>query len=127
MLRNRRFDGIAAQTGISESGLATRLKRLERGGILERRAYQERPTRYEYRLTEKGADLWPTLVALTGWGDRWSGREAAPLVYQCNACGLDAHPHLACEGCGAALDPRSVAAIQSTAMQAARAKRAEAG
>jgi DNA-binding HxlR family transcriptional regulator len=124
MLRNRRFDGIAAQTGISESALASRLKRLEDNGAIERRPYQERPTRYEYRLTEKGADLWPTLVALTGWGDRWSGRETAPLVYQCAVCGHDAHPRLACEACGAALDPRTVAALQSGAMQEDRARRA---
>lgn len=125
MLRNRRFDGIAAQTSISESSLAARLKSLERNGVIERRAYQSRPTRYEYRLTSKGADLWPTLVALTGWGDRWSGRETAPLVYQCNACGQDAHPHFTCEGCGTALDPKSVTPIQSDAMQADRDARSE--
>ena len=125
MLRNRRFDGIAAQMGVSDSSLASRLKRLERLGIVERRAYQARPVRYEYRLTAKGQDLWPALVALTGWGDRWQGRETPPLTYGCVACGAaDAHPHLACEACGELLDPRVVTAVQSPEMQADRASRA---
>ena len=127
MLRNRRFDGVAAQTGMSESSLASRLKRLEDLGIIERRAYQQRPARYEYRLTAKGEDLWPTLVALTGWGDRWQGRESPPLTYGCVACGVaDARPHLACEACGAALNPRGVVAVQSQDMRSERAHRASA-
>ena len=123
MLRNRRFDGIAAQTGISESSLAARLKRLEQAGIVERRAYQERPVRHEYRLTSKGEGLWPTLVALTEWGDSWSGRETPPLKYVCTACGFDEGPHLACGGCGAKMTPRSVSAVQSEEMQTERTER----
>ena len=124
MLRNRRFDGIAAQMGVSESSLAVRLKRMETLGIIERRVYQERPVRYEYRLTEKGQGLWPVLVTLTGWGDRWQGRETPPLAYGCVACGVaDAHPHLSCEACGELLNPRVVMATQSEQMQADRMER----
>lgn len=123
MLRNRRFDGIAAQMGVSDSSLASRLKRLERLGIVERRAYQNRPVRHEYRLTAKGQDLWPALVALTGWGDRWQGRETPPLTYGCIACGVsDARPHLACEACGELLGPGAVAPTQSEAMRTERAQ-----
>lgn len=126
MLRNRRFDGIAAQMGVSDSSLAIRLKRMEKLGIIERRAYQERPIRYEYRLTAKGQDLWPILVSLTGWGDRWQGRETPPLTYGCVACGVaDAHPHLACEACGELLNPRAVTARQSEQMQADRMERSK--
>ena len=49
--------------------------------MLEKRLYQERPPRHEYRLTEKGLDLWPTIVALMSWGDRYAppaGRPARP-------------------------------------------------
>ena len=128
MLRNRRFDGIAAQMGISDGSLASRLKRLEALGIVERRAYQQRPIRYEYRLSAKGEDLWPVLVALTGWGDRWQGRETPPLTYGCVACGVaDARPHLACEACGELLSPRAVTAVQSEDMKVERATRATAG
>ena len=124
MLRNRRFDGLAAQMGVSDSSLAGRLRRLEDLGIVARRAYQDRPVRYEYRLTEKGEGLWPVLVTLTTWGDRWQGRETPPLVYGCVACGVpDARPLLACEACGALLSPRAVTASQSPDMQAERARR----
>ena len=124
MLRNRRFDGIAAQMGVSDSSLASRLKRLEGLGIIERRPYQDRPVRHEYRLTEKGRELWPVLVTLTCWGDRWQGRETPPLSYGCMACGVtDAHPHLACETCGELLSPQGVTATQSEQMQAERAER----
>ena len=124
MLRNRKFDGIAAQTGISESSLATRLKSLESAGIVERRAYQERPVRYEYRVTQRGADLWPALVALTSWGDRWLGRKTPPLTYECGACEHDARPHFACSHCGTGLQPETVVPVQSKAMQKDRASRA---
>ena len=125
MLRNRRFDGIAAQMGVSDSSLASRLRRLEDLGIVARRAYQARPVRYEYRLTAKGEGLWPVLVTLTTWGDRWQGRETPPLAYGCVACGApDARPHLACEACGERLEPRAVAATQSPEMLADRARRA---
>jgi DNA-binding HxlR family transcriptional regulator len=127
MLRNRRFDGIAAQTGISESSLAVRLKRLEKFGIIERRAYQDRPPRYEYRLSSKGADLWPALVTLTRWGDRWRGRTTPPLTFCCEACGSDARPRLTCESCSEVLDGRAVRAMQSREMQADRADRASSG
>lgn len=123
MLRNRRFDGILAQTGIAESSLAARLKALERTGVVEKRAYQARPTRYEYRLTKKGEGLWPVLVTLTRWGDGWSGHEPPPLRYNCTCCGNDAEPQLACSTCSAPLEPRSVAAVQSDAMKAERAAR----
>lgn len=125
MLRNRRFDGIAAQTGMSESSLASRLRLMERLGIVERRAYQQRPVRHEYRLTPKGEGLWPVLVALTAWGDSWQGRQTPPLTYGCVACGgADARPHLACTSCDAPLSPRAVTPAQSRDMQAERARRA---
>src|ERR1035441_2250453 len=61
----RRFDEIQEDLGIARNVLQTRLIRLLDHGVLERRLYHERPQRYEYRLTEKGLDLWPTVVAKT--------------------------------------------------------------
>src|SRR5919112_1114607 len=66
----RRFDDFQRDLGIARNVLADRLGRLVDEGILERHAYQERPERFEYRLTEKGADLWPVLISLMKWGDR---------------------------------------------------------
>lgn len=67
----RRYDDLRTSLGIPSATLATRLKRLEEVGILNRRPYQERPARDEYRLTLKGRDLWKVSVALREWGDRW--------------------------------------------------------
>src|SRR5918998_127305 len=66
----RRFDDFQRNLGIARNVLQSRLERLVEEGILKREPYQERPPRYEYRLTRKGVDLWPVLVALMGWGDR---------------------------------------------------------
>lgn len=66
-----RYDELRANTGIPAATLAARLRHLERSGIVERKRYQERPPRDEYRLTRKGRDLWKVSVALREWGDRW--------------------------------------------------------
>jgi DNA-binding HxlR family transcriptional regulator len=63
----RRFDGFQERLGIARNVLAARLQRLVDSGILERRLYQERPERYEYRLTEKGRDLYPVLMSCLRW------------------------------------------------------------
>ena len=83
----RRFDEIQANLGIARNVLQTRLERLVEQGVLERSLYQERPPRYEYRLTEKGLDLWPIVVSLMQWGDRHAppaggpaGRARAPRL-----------------------------------------------
>src|SRR5690348_3680035 len=69
---HRRFGEIQASLGVARNVLAARLQRLVDEDILERRQYQASPPRHEYSLTEKGLDLWPTLIALLSWGDRYS-------------------------------------------------------
>jgi DNA-binding HxlR family transcriptional regulator len=76
-LGHRRFDEIQSSLGIARNVLASRLGRLMDEGILEKRPYQERPVRYEYFLTEKGLDLWPVLVALMAYGDKYGLPEGA--------------------------------------------------
>ena len=73
----RRFDQLQADLGVARNVLQTRLQRLIEEGVLEKRRYQERPERYEYFLTEKGLDLWPTIVALLQWGDKYAGSRRA--------------------------------------------------
>ena len=75
----RRFEDFRA-VGLTRHRLADRLKKLVAAGVLERVRYQERPPRFEYRLTEKGRDLYPVLVSLVRWGDRWMAGEAGPPV-----------------------------------------------
>ncbi|ASV84838.1 hxlR-like helix-turn-helix family protein [Ochrobactrum quorumnocens] len=66
-----RYDDLRASTGIPAATLSARLKHLISSDIVERVRYQDRPPRDEYRLTNKGRDLWKVSVALREWGDRW--------------------------------------------------------
>lgn len=68
-----RFDDFAERVGITDAVAAARLRELVEEGLLEREPYREpgQRTRHHYRLTAKGADLFPALVALKQWGDRW--------------------------------------------------------
>ena len=67
-----RFDEFRTSTGIPDATLSVRLKHLTGAGIVDRVRYQDRPARFEYRLTAKGRDLWKVSVALREWGDRWN-------------------------------------------------------
>jgi DNA-binding MarR family transcriptional regulator len=90
--------------GIARNVLGSRLQRLEQDGILERRRYQERPERYEYFLTDKGLDLWPTMVALMQWGDAHARPAAGvPVILEHRDCGGDVDEHRICVACGTRL------------------------
>lgn len=77
-----RFDQIRDHVGLSDPVLADRLRKLVRAGVLEASPYREpgRRTRHEYRLTTKGRDLYPVLIALLRWGDRYCADPAGPSV-----------------------------------------------
>jgi DNA-binding HxlR family transcriptional regulator len=108
----RRFDEIQSDLGIARNVLQTRLTRLVEHGVLERHPYQERPSRYEYRLTEKGIDLWPTVFALMKWGDRYAATAAGPpVLVEHRDCGGAVDEHRVCERCGARLSARDVRAL----------------
>jgi DNA-binding HxlR family transcriptional regulator len=103
----RRFDQIQANLGIARNVLQARLERLLEHGVLERSLYQERPPRYEYRLTEKGLDLWPVIVSLMQWGDQYAQPAAGPpVLLEHRDCGGRIDEHRTCERCGARLQAR---------------------
>ncbi|HEV3123287.1 MAG TPA: helix-turn-helix domain-containing protein [Candidatus Dormibacteraeota bacterium] len=97
----RRFDDFQRRSGIARNILTDRLQTLVDSGILERRRYQERPERFEYRLTEKGKDLYPVVIGLLRWGDRWAteGEPGPPVVLTHIPCEHDVTPELACSAC----------------------------
>jgi DNA-binding HxlR family transcriptional regulator len=107
----RRFDEMQADLGIARNVLQTRLTRLLDEGVLEKRLYQERPPRHEYFLTEKGLDLWPTMVALMSWGDTHAPRASGPpVLLEHEGCGGGVDDHRICEKCGERLSARDVRA-----------------
>lgn len=104
---NRRFSEIQGSLGIARNVLSSRLERLIEEDILERRAYSESPPRYEYFLTQKGLDLWPALIALLHWGDRYSPTPGGPkrlIVHK--ECGGTVSERGICERCGKVLTAR---------------------
>jgi len=112
LLGLRRFGELQEDLGIAKNVLQDRLERLVEQGVLERRRYQERPERFEYRLTDKGLDLWPVIVALMQWGDVHAARpEGPPMILQHRDCGGTVDPHRLCSRCGARLAARDVTAI----------------
>ena len=107
----RRFDEFQSRLGIARNVLAARLQGLVDEGILERRLYQERPERFEYRLTEKGHDLYPVLLSLIRWGDRWkAGPEGPPMILTHEPCGHDLGSEVTCGHCGTVVSAREVRA-----------------
>ena len=106
----RRFDDFQGRLGIARNVLAARLQSLVDHGVLERRQYQDRPPRCEYRLTEKGRDLYPVLIAMLTWGDKWTAGEAGPPLKLTHECGHDPEAILVCSHCGVKLDARQVRA-----------------
>ena len=107
LLGLRRFDELQSHLGIARNILQARLARLQAQGVIERVPYQERPLRHEYMLTEKGLDLWPAIVALMKWGDRYTPPEGGPAVLiEHRGCGGAVDEHRICERCGARLKAR---------------------
>ena len=107
-LGRRRFDEMQDSLGVASNVLSQRLATLTDEGILERRPYSEHPERFEYRLTQKGLDLQPVLLALLAWGDRYMAGEGAPLEPVHTSCGHAFHAMPTCSECGEAIVPAEV-------------------
>jgi DNA-binding HxlR family transcriptional regulator len=105
----RRFEDFERRLRISRSIIAERLKRLVDEGVLRRDAYQQNPTRHEYRLTEKGLALHPVIMAIVHWGDvHYAGADGPPLIHRHKACGCDFAPVMTCSECAEPVAARDV-------------------
>ena len=121
----RRFDEQQRQLGVARNVLASRLQRLLDEQILERRPYGERPIRYEYHLTEKGRALWPVLVELLQWGDRYAPEpQGPPRIFRHKQCGGLMGAHCICERCGQRLDSADVISELGPGARAQRKRKA---
>lgn len=108
-LGRRRFNAFQEALGVAPNILSDRLSRLVDLGVLRRELYQQRPDRWEYRLTDTGRDLYPLIVELNRWGDRWlDGGKGPPLITYHRACGHRLVPRIACDRCGGTADAFSV-------------------
>ncbi|HSS34235.1 MAG TPA: helix-turn-helix domain-containing protein [Solirubrobacterales bacterium] len=100
-LGRRRFEEFQESLGLATNVLSQRLATLVEEEVVERRRYSEHPERFEYRLTEKGRDLQPILLALLAWGDRYTaGPDGAALETVHDDCGHAFHMVPTCSHCG---------------------------
>lgn len=126
LLGQSRFQDLQAQTGATSQMLASRLKRLEADGLVERHAYSQRPLRYEYRLTPKGVHLMPVILALRAWGERWckpEGEQPATRMFH-RTCGSELELDGRCPACGGIVPWTEMSGRPSEAWAQERRRRA---
>jgi DNA-binding HxlR family transcriptional regulator len=100
-----RFDEIQRDTLMASNILSDRIERLLAQGIIRAIPYSAHAGRFEYRLTERGRDLYPVLLALLHWGDRWyADANGPPLLLTHQACNHPLVLRPGCSACGAVLD-----------------------
>ena len=93
--------------------LAARLRTLTGAGILQRRKYCEHPARFEYHLTDAGRDLYPVIVTLMRWGDKYlAGQDGPPLVLR-HHCGHRLTAEVVCQACGEPLHARDATPVRA--------------
>ncbi len=110
----RRFADLQAGTGAPRQVLSARLTRLVDEGMLRKVPYQEpgQRQRDEYRLTDKGRDLYPILIALMHWGDRYeSDPEGPPLLVTHRGCGAPVTLELRCAEGHTLAGPREITPV----------------
>ena len=101
----RRFSALQKSLGITKHRLSDRLNRLVESGVLYKELYDENRQHFEYKLTEKGDDLLPIMLAIANWGDKWEvDSDGPPVNYFHSACGKKGIPRISCTECGEELN-----------------------
>jgi len=103
-----RFEDFQRRLGVARNILADRLSSLVEAGVVVRVPYSEHPPRYDYRLSEKGRDLWPVITTMRQWGDRYAAPQGPPLTLVHGWCGEPTTAVLVCDHCGEPLSHRDV-------------------
>jgi DNA-binding HxlR family transcriptional regulator len=106
-----RFDDFQERLGISRNILNQRLNHLVEAGVLDKIPYSDHPLRHDYRLTEKGRDLWPVLTAMRQWGDRYAAPDGPPMQLTHKGCGHFTEALMVCSVCREPLGARDVRAL----------------
>ncbi|MDT5105538.1 MAG: hypothetical protein QOI25_3051 [Mycobacterium sp.] len=104
----RRFDGFQRNLAIAPNILSSRLRRLVEQGILIAAPYGDWPVRHEYRLTERGLDLYQLPLAMLTWGQRWLDTNGSDIYLTHTTCGHELKPVLGCDRCAAPLSREDI-------------------
>jgi len=107
----RRFEDFQRDLGTTRHRLTDRLRTLVAHGILERVRYQTHPPRFEYRLTDKGRDLWHVITAMRQWGDRHAAPDGPPMELIHKSCAHVSEAAVVCSECGEPMGARDVRAV----------------
>src|SRR5258707_13175769 len=97
----RRFDDFQRNLAIAPNILSGSLRRLVELGILVAAPYGNWPVRHEYRLTERGLDLYHLPLAMLTWGQRWLDTNESDVRLTHTTCGNELKPVLSCDRCAA--------------------------
>jgi DNA-binding HxlR family transcriptional regulator len=105
----RRFEGFQSVLRLPRNTLVQRLNTLTELGLLQKSSYSAVSTRFEYRFTDKGLDLFPVMLAMLKFGDTWlHGDKEPPLQLVHDVCGKQFSPIVTCSACGEPLDVHDV-------------------
>lgn len=126
-LGTRRYDDYQRNLAAAPHIVAARLKKLVESKVLEKRRYQDHPPRYEYRLSERGHELYPVVIALITWGEKWLKSAQGPATIRTHkSCNHRLHVVTSCAACGEPVTARDVKAVMTPRFAAERARRASA-
>jgi DNA-binding HxlR family transcriptional regulator len=106
-----RFDQFQERLGISRNVLNQRLIHLVEAGVLVKVSYSDHPPRHDYRLTDKGRDLWPVVTTMRQWGDKHAAPDGPPLQVMHKACAEISDAVLTCSTCGEPVGARDVRVV----------------
>ncbi|WP_159595446.1 winged helix-turn-helix transcriptional regulator [Hydrogenophaga sp. BPS33] len=120
----RRYEALRTEVGVSTNILALRLKRMVEDGLIARERQGEHSERFEYTLTDKGRALYPVVLGLTQWADRWlSGKDGIRFRMHHMGCGADCRTEVRCDVCAQPLTPHDVAVRLVSGKELERARR----
>lgn len=119
----RKFSDFQSEIGMTRHRLSDRLGKLVDDEVFVKVEYQNNPVRYEYRLSPKGVELYPIIMSLVKWGDKWmAGEDGKPMEYIHKTCGSNVMPVLTCPACADEVDPREMSVVPGPALKAVLSK-----
>ena len=124
LLGSARYGEFAATLPVSHAVLTSRLQTMTAESLLDRRPYQSRPERFEYRFTPKGIDLFNSMIVMMHWGDRWLSGGKPPLLIRHRTCQHDFHAEVVCSECRQPLHAHEVQYFARYALEGVVAERA---
>ncbi len=105
----KRFDDLQKNTQVATNILSNRLARMMEAGIVEKEQYQDRPARFNYKLTGAGYSLFPVVLAMWRFAEDWMPcSESPPSMLRHGTCGKLTRPGAVCTECGGELSIKNV-------------------